>query len=116
MPNKFTGQVGLEKKSVEKLFVMFAKIVASGQEEANEKEVVGGPKFECEADEVALRCKVIEDASDSRGFRIRWLRYIGLVRRGSSRVVLNALPDRDVSGSGQGGGGALSHEELEAFY
>ena len=105
--NKVTGQVGLERKAVNEIFDNFLEAVAASQEEANEKQVVGGDKQECEADEVAFRCQIIPDASDARGFRRRWLRYIALVRRGSSRIVLSALPDRDVAGSGQGGGGAL---------
>ena len=42
-----------------------------------------------------------------------WLRWFGMVQRGSSRVYLQQLPDREVAGQGQGGGGPLSCVELE---
>ena len=43
---------------------------------------------------------------------IEWLRYIAFARRGSSQILLEKLPSRIVQGAGQGGGGALSIEEL----
>ena len=78
---------------------------------------IGGEYQECEADEVAFRCRAEKDTRpegerDPSGWVIIWLRYIAIVRRLSSKIFLGLLPDRPVGGSGQGGGGALSKEEL----
>ena len=45
------------------------------------------------------------------GFEVLWIRYIGVVRRGSAKVFLQQLPRR-LTASGQGGGGPLSVQEL----
>ena len=84
--------------------------MAENQFGDNERMEIGGEGVEVEADEVAFRCKVGKrsDGTDC----IWWIRYFGMFRRGSSKVFLACLPDRAVSGSGQGGGGALSIEEL----
>ena len=41
-----------------------------------------------------------------------WIRFFGLVARGSTRIYLAQLEERFAVASGQGGGGALSVDEL----
>ena len=97
--------------SAQKLYVDFVDVVAAHQEDANNKLQVGGPGLEVEADEVAFRCKAETDLDGE--LKLWWLRYFGMARRGSSKMFLAKLPDRPVKGQGQGGGGALSKEELK---
>eukprot|EP00969_Alexandrium_andersonii_P020924 915175-Alexandrium_andersonii.AAC.1 len=60
--------------------------------------VVGGEKLECEADEVALCCRVgIHNAQQG----VWWIRLFGMVRRGSSKIYLRILPDRFAQAAGQ---------------
>lgn len=98
--------------SVQNLYRAYLEIVCNHQEHANEILRVGGEKIHCEADEVCLRATAVEMPDGE--VKIEWMRYIGLLKRGSSRIYLEALPLRYTKGSGQGGGGALSVEELEA--
>ena len=86
--------------------------VATHQEQANEDLTIGGEGVQCEADEIAFRC-LIEHDTDGNEVLV-WLRYFGMVKRGSSNTFLAKLPDRQVTGAGQGGGGALSIEELRS--
>ena len=54
-------------------------------EKENEAIRIGGHMVECEADEIAFRCK----AQKRRGqWELQWLRYFGLARRGSSKMYL----------------------------
>ena len=90
------------------------KTIALEMNRLNSEMSVGGDKMACEADEIALGCVpgVNEDGEPG----VWWLRYIGLMKRGSTRIWLEPLPDRFVKNAGQGGGGSLSIEELiEAF-
>ena len=73
---------------------------------------IGGSKIHCEADEVAFRCRPI--AMEDGEVKIEWMRYIAVLRRGSSKIYLEELPLRYTKGSGQGGGGTLSIDELDA--
>ena len=102
----------LSRNSVYSMYHQFVNLVATHQEQANEDLTIGGEGVQCEADEIAFRC-VIEHDSDSNEVLV-WLRYFGMVKRGSSNIFLAKLPDRQVTGSGQGGGGALSIEELSS--
>ena len=92
--------LNISRDSAEELFRRFVTLVGEHQEKANEELEVGGYGLQCEADEIAFRCKAERDVSGEP--RILWLRYFGLVRRGSSRVFLALLPDRLVTGAGQG--------------
>ena len=38
-----------------------------------------------------------------------------MAKRGHRQYILDALPDRPVTGAGQGGGGALRKDELKHF-
>ena len=74
---------------------------------------IGGERVNNEADEIAFRCQ----AGEKDGVQgVWWLRYIALVRRRSFKIWIQALPDRFVKNDGQGGGGALSVEELVAAF
>ena len=77
------------------LHASFVNLVATHQETENDHLRVGGYGVECEADEIAFRCKAEESAGE---WVIVWLRYFGLVRRGSSKVYIGSLPDRAVAG------------------
>ena len=57
---------------------------------------IGGCRFDVELDEVSVE----------RGHGIVWLRYLAVVRRGSSLVWLERLPYR-ITTAGQGGGGPI---------
>lgn len=94
------------------LFNRYMELVAAHQKEENEKVVVG--KYgdlegcHCEADEVAFRCFHVWEENT---WKVEWLRWICLVRRGSAKVFLQELEPRTVAG--RGGGGALSVAEPE---
>eukprot|EP00959_Pyramimonas_sp_CCMP1952_P415183 8699385-Pyramimonas_sp.AAC.1 len=62
---------------------------------------------EVEMDEMCFRIK--GEAGEGGDPSVRVLRYCGLVRRGSSKVILAELPDAVVKA---GGGGPISNEEL----
>ena len=98
------------RETVQVLYRRFVLLVAEHQQTANDTQKVGGCGVQYEADEVAFRCKAERDGTGL--LKILWIRYFGLVRRGSSKVLLALLPDRLVRGSGQGGGGCLRIEEL----
>ena len=77
--------------------------------EENANAQVGGVGVDVEVDEVCLRARwVMKDGVWHR----EWIRYLAAVERGSSKIVLRQLDTRLVAGAGQGGGGALSNEEL----
>ena len=97
-----------------KLFEAYLDIVAPHQERANALHKIGGAKLHCEADEVAFRYRavVMEDGET----KIEWMRYIGVLRRGSAKIYLHELPLRYTGGAGQGGGGAISVDELDDVF
>ena len=84
--------------------------VAAHQDTANVQLTVGGEGMQCEADEIAFRCVVVMD-ENGNGILV-WIRYFGMVRRGSDKIFLARWPDRQVAGAGQGGGGAPAINEL----
>ena len=100
--------------SVRTLHGAYLNVVAPAQERANSELRVGGDRQHCEADEVAFRCRAADQPGDEG--KIEWLRYIGVLRRGSSQIFLQQLPPRITGGAGQGGGGALSLAELDAVF
>ena len=101
----------LSVESVQAIWKKFVPFVSDHQETANASMEMGGDKHQLEADEVALRCTAVRLAGGSWG--IAWIRYFGLVLRGSSKIFLSCSPEREVKGHGQGGGGALSIAELK---
>ena len=137
VPSDVAPAIDVSLPISQQLYLNFVKIVAPAQEIANNDLVIGGKGIECEADEIAFRNvrqkrskknaaaeqlgselpasadAVPENNDDEDDCELVWLRYIGIVRRGSSRIFLEKLEDRAVQGSGQGGGGALSHAELK---
>jgi len=76
-------------------------------------EQLGGPGVEVEIDEVCFRARWAE--GDDGNWGREWHRYIAAHERHGGKLVLMALPPRFASGQGQGGGGALSNEELHDF-
>ena len=105
--------VDLSKRPVDILFGFFIDVIGPHMEKENSRMQLGGEGVEVEADEVAFRMKAKEDDDDESGWKKVWLRIICFVRRGSGKPFLSFLPDREVNGIGQGGGGALSVEELK---
>lgn len=93
------------------IYRRFVSMVEKFMTSENDSIQIGGEKVQCEADEVALRC--VAGKNDEGEDGVWWLRYFGIARRGSSRVVLSKLPDRFARASGQGGGGALAVAELK---
>ena len=103
-------EVDLSRASVYSLCRFFVNVASEHQGLMNDQLEIGGAFVQCETDEVAFRCKVSTRADGSAC--IVWLRYIAIVRRGSVHIFLAPLPDRSVSGAGQGGGGSLAIDEL----
>ena len=77
--------------SVLALYRRYLKIVAEHQERENMGLQIGGPKQHCEADEVCFRCRavVVDNVQ-----KVEWLRYIAVIRHGSSKIYLEELPVR----------------------
>lgn len=96
--------------SVYQLYHNYVNLVCRYQNEQNDLHRVGGPGRQVEADEIALRA--LHSVSPDGEPITTWVRLFGLCQRGSTRMVLIPLPDRETRGAGQGGGGALSIEEL----
>jgi hypothetical protein len=97
--------------SVMELYRHFVNLISRFQEGENNNLLLGGQGIQVEADECAFRCIPCIDAHNRPV--TTWIRLFGMCQRGSTRMFLAALPDRDVGGAGQGGGGALSIEELK---
>jgi len=70
---------------------------------------IGGVDEDVEVDEVSFRST--PEKMDDGEIRVRWLRFIGAVRRGSSLNYWGELDDR-VTKAGQGGGGKINHAEV----
>ena len=87
------------------MFSTFRQFLVPIVERMNASMVVGGRGHDIELDEVCFRSKPLENS-------ILWLRYLAIVRRGSSKVFIATLPEKLVTG-GQGGGGAISLPELK---
>ena len=93
------------------IYRRFVDTVSHFMQIENDACQIGGEGVQCEADEVALRCVAGTNEEGEAG--VWWLRYFGLARRGSSRMLLYILPDRFAKAAGQGGGGALTVAELK---
>jgi hypothetical protein len=87
------------------------EVVAEFQQEENDNAQLGGVGIDVEVDEVCLRARWVLDEGV---WKREWVRYLAAVERGSSKFVLRKLETRLVAGTGTGGGGALSNEELYA--
>ena len=66
-----------------------------------------------EIDEICFRARWVQ--GDDGIWGREWIRYIAAYERRSGRVYLKRLETRFSTGSGQGGGGALTSEELYNF-
>ena len=104
-PDQASVVLGVDHRTLRALYETFNKLFTPLVEQLNSELVVGACGADLELDEVAFR-------SVGRPGGIVWLRYIGVARRGSSKVWLQRLPYR-VTQAGQGGGGPLSLEEMK---
>ena len=86
------------------LFDRFHNVFVPFFDKLNSSLSIGGCGFDVELDEVSFR-------SVERGHGIVWLKYLAVVRRGSSLVWLERLPYR-ITTAGEGGGGPISVAEL----
>ena len=98
--------LGLDSRTVREQWDAFRSWLCPLVEKMNEELTVGGPGMDVEIDEVAFRSAGLNTS-------VLWLRFIGMVRRGSSKIYIAKLPYR-LSQGGQGGGGPLSLEELRS--
>jgi len=89
------------------------RVVAAAQTESNANVQLGGVGVEVELDEICFRARWAQDEDGHWGKE--WIRYIAAYERHTGRIVLKQLPVRFAKGGGQGGGGALSSEELHDF-
>ena len=97
--------------SVLTLYEHYLEIVSGHQEKANNDYQVGGEKVECEADEVCFRVRA--GKTNTNEDCLEWQRIFGIGTRGSAKVVLHKMDDKLTGGAGQGGGGAISVDELQ---
>jgi hypothetical protein len=70
---------------------------------------IGGVDEDVEADEVSFRCEPYMDGDTKMR---RWIRFLGVVRRGSSLYYWAELNDRETEAA-QGGGGPIADQEVE---
>ena len=78
--------------------------------QANNILQVGGEDEDVEADEVCFRSEPFLD-DDGETQKRRWLRFLGVVRRGSALSYWGELEDR-ITEANQGGGGPISDDEV----
>lgn len=101
---------GLHPKTVQQHFHTYRRLLAGFQQRANDQLRIGGwdserdIPYEVEIDEICFRTKgIVREDGEAK---VLVLRYFGLVRRGSSKVILIELPDAVVEA---GGGGPISN-------
>ena len=106
-------ETGLHPKTLQPMFSRWRQCLARYQLRRNDTARIGGwdderdLPVEVEIDEVCLRIQGFVD--DDGKEMVRAVRYCGLVRRGSSKIILVELPDAEVEA---GGGGPISNAEL----
>ena len=98
--------LGLDSRTVHEQWDTFRGWLCPLVERMNNELKVGGPGVDVELDEVSFRSAGLEHS-------VLWIRFLGMVRRGSSKIFLAKLPYR-LTAAGQGGGGPLSMEELRS--
>ena len=98
--------LGLDSRAVREQWDAFRGWLCPLVERMNNELKVGGPGMDVELDEVSFRSAGLEHS-------VLWIRFLGMVRRGSSKIFLAKLPYR-LTAAGQGGGGPLSMEELRS--
>ena len=106
-PDKAGLILGLDSRTVREQWDAFRAFLCPLVERMNAELTIGGPGMDVELDEVSFRSTALKKS-------VLWIRFIGMVRRGSSKIFLAKLPYRLTSG-GQGGGGPLSMEELKSM-
>ena len=103
----------LDKSMVSDIQANVRRIVSYWMIRANALLQIGGPDLDCEADEICFRSQKIVDCKEAEN--VRWIRFLGVVRRGSSLVYLNDLEDR-LTAAGKGGGGKIAESEVEQHF
>ena len=98
--------LGIDHRSTRTLFDNFREFLTPINEKLNNTLKIEGLGQDVELDEISFRSKIV-------GNRVVWIRYLAIVRRGSSKIWISQLPYRITEG-GQGGGGPISLEELKA--
>ena len=104
-PDQASVVLGVDHRTVRALFERFNQLWTPMVEQLNNSLVVGACGADVELDEVSFR-------SVGRPGGIVWLRFLGVARRGSSKVWLERLPYR-ITQAGQGGGGPISVQEMK---
>ena len=92
--------LGLDSRALREQWDAFRGWLCPLVERMNNELKVGGPSMDVELDEVSFRSAGLEHS-------VLWIRFLGMVRRGSSKIFLAKLPYR-LTAAGQGGGGPLS--------
>jgi hypothetical protein len=100
----------LDKHYVLAIWVLGRGVMTTNMRIANRCLSVGGKQTDVEMHEIPFRTMEVKNSSGEEGHA--WLRFVGAVRRGSSVVYLGELPVTFTKGAGQGGGGAISEQEL----
>ena len=103
-PDKCSLVLGIDSRVVCDLFASWRAFLVPIIERLNAEMVIGAQGQDIELDEVAFRSKALENS-------VFWVRFLAVVRRGSSKVSVHQLPSKLVV-EGQGGGGAITLPEL----
>ncbi|OLQ14440.1 hypothetical protein AK812_SmicGene1387 [Symbiodinium microadriaticum] len=103
-PDKSSLLLGVGHRVIRLLFQKFAEFYVPLIDRLNGSLTVGGLGQDVALDEISFR-------SVGRAHGIVWLRYLAVVRRGSSLLWIEPLPYR-ISSAGQGGGGPISLQEM----
>ena len=96
------------QQTIRALFQTFDVHFAPAIQRLSDSLCIGGRGFDVEVDEICFR-------SVARAHGVVWVRFLAAVRRGSSLVSLvwiHKLPYR-ITDSTKGGGGPISHQELD---
>eukprot|EP00439_Symbiodinium_sp_Y106_P017883 s1011_g2.t1 len=102
-PDDCSLLLGVDHRAIRTIFEAFNQNFVPIKGQLNDAIVVGGCSADVELDEISFR-------SIGRAHGIVWLRYLAVVRRGSSLVWLKRLGNR-ITRKGQGGGGPISVEK-----
>ena len=77
--------MGLDSRTVREQWDAFRAVLCPLVERMNAKLTIGGPGMDAELDEVSFRSTALKKS-------VLWIRFIGMVRRGSSKIFLAKLP------------------------
>ena len=103
-PDQSSVVLGIGHRAIRNLHKQFDDFFSLAIARLNDMLTIGGQGLDVELDEISFR-------SVARANGVVWVRFLAIVRRGSSLVWIHR-PYR-VSESGQGGGGPISQYELD---